>query len=132
MTADVAEPQKSVPVRHIAAVVVGNALEFYDFLAYSFFAVYIGNAFFPAETPFLSLLLSVGVFGVGFVFRPLGGILIGAYADRAGRRSAMLLTILLITFGTVGLALTPSYESIGIAAPILLILCRLVQGFALG
>jgi MFS family permease len=121
-----------IPIKVVAGVVAGNAMEFYDFIAYSFFAVYIGRAFFPAKTAFMSLLLSVGVFGVGFVFRPLGGILIGAYADRAGRRSAMLLTIVLITFGTLGLALTPSYESIGIAAPILLILCRLVQGFALG
>ena len=72
------------------------------------------------------------MFGVGFVFRPLGGVLIGAYADRAGRRPAMLLTIVLITVGTMGLALTPSYESIGVAAPVIVILCRLVQGLALG
>ena len=123
---------RRIPLKVVAGVVAGNAMEFYDFIAYSFFAVYIGRAFFPAKTALMSLLLSVGVFGVGFFFRPLGGILIGAYADRAGRRSAMLLTIVLITFGTLGLALTPSYESIGMAAPILLILCRLVQGFALG
>ena len=116
----------------VVATVAGNALEFYDVLAYSFFAVYIGNAFFPAKTAFLSLLISVGVFGVGFVFRPLGGILIGAYADRAGRRAAMLLTIALVTVGTMGLALTPAYATIGIAAPIIVIVCRIVQGFALG
>ncbi|MBV8394418.1 MAG: MFS transporter, partial [Alphaproteobacteria bacterium] len=75
---------------------------------------------------------AVGVFGVGFVFRPLGGVLIGAYADRAGRRPAMLLTIAMITVGTAGLALTPSYASIGIAAPVIVILCRLIQGLALG
>lgn len=118
--------------RVIAATVAGNALEFYDFIAYAFFAVYIGRAFFPATTTLNSLLLSVGVFGVGFVFRPLGGIVIGRYADRAGRRPAMLLTILLITIGTIGLALTPSYASIGIAAPIIVVFCRLVQGLALG
>ncbi|TCZ65574.1 MFS transporter [Roseicella aquatilis] len=121
-----------VPKRVVAATVAGNALEFYDFITYAFFAVYIGQAFFPASTPFMSLLLSVGVFGVGFVFRPLGGVLIGAYADRAGRRPAMLLTIGLITVGTMGLALTPSYASIGIAAPLIVVFCRLVQGLALG
>jgi MFS family permease len=116
----------------VAATVAGNALEFYDFVTYAFFAVYIGQAFFPAPTPFMSLLLSVAVFGVGFVTRPLGGILIGALADRAGRKPAMLLTIGLITVGTLGLAVTPSYASIGIAAPIIVVLARLVQGLALG
>jgi MFS family permease len=111
---------------------MGNALEFYDFVTYAFFAVYIGRAFFPAATPLGSLLLSVAVFGVGFVSRPLGGILIGAYADRAGRKPALLLTIALISVGTLGLALTPSYDSIGWAAPILVVICRLVQGLALG
>ena len=123
---------KRVPTCVVAATVAGNALEFFDFVAYSFFAVYIGQTFFPSKDEFTSLLLTVGVFGVGFVFRPLGGILIGAYADRAGRRPAMLLTIVLITVGTMGLALTPSYASIGIAAPVMVILCRLVQGLALG
>src|SRR5208337_2543335 len=115
-----------IPTRVLVATVAGNALEFYDFIAYSFFAVYIGKTFFPAKTAFLSLLISVGVFGVGFVFRPLGAILIGAYADRAGRRAAMILTIVLVTAGTMGLVLTPSYASIGVAAPLIVILCRMV------
>jgi MFS family permease len=122
----------TVTRRVVAATVAGNALEFYDFVAYAFFAVYIGKAFFPAATAYASLLLSVAVFGVGFVSRPLGGLLIGAYADRAGRRPAMLLTIALITVGTLGLALTPSYASIGMAAPIIVVACRLIQGLALG
>jgi MFS family permease len=104
----------------VAATVAGNAMEFYDFTTYAFFAVYIGKTFFPATTPLMSLLLSVAVFGVGFVTRPIGGVLIGAFADRVGRKPAMLLTI------------TPSYASIGIAAPIIVVLCRLVQGLALG
>jgi MFS family permease len=116
----------------VAATVIGNALEFYDFVTYAFFAVYIGKAFFPSSTELGSLLLSVAVFGVGFVSRPLGGVLIGAYADSAGRKPAMLLTIALITVGTLGLAITPSYESIGIAAPIIVVMCRLIQGLALG
>ena len=121
-----------VPVKVVAATVAGNALEFYDFITYAFFAVYIGRAFFPTSDPLSSLLSSLAVFGVGFFFRPLGGFLIGAYADRAGRKPAMLLTIALITIGTLGLALTPTYASIGIAAPVILILCRLIQGLALG
>lgn len=116
----------------VAATVAGNAMEFYDFTTYAFFAVYIGKTFFPATTPIMSLLLSVAVFGVGFVTRPIGGVLIGAFADRVGRKPAMLLTIALITVGTLGLAVTPSYASIGIAAPIIVVLCRLVQGLALG
>jgi len=121
-----------IPTRIVAACVAGNALEFYDFITYAFFAVYIGRAFFPAATALGSLLLSVAVFGVGFFARPVGGVLIGAFADRVGRRPAMLLTIALITVGTLGLALTPSYESIGPAAPLIVVACRLVQGFALG
>lgn len=121
-----------VPTKVVMATVAGNAIEFFDFITYAYFAVYIGQTFFPAKTEFMSLLLSVGVFGVGFVFRPLGGIIIGAYADRVGRKPAMLLTIVLITLGTLALALTPSYASIGIAAPIIVVVCRLVQGLALG
>jgi len=116
----------------IAATVSGNALEFYDFLAYSFFAVYIGRAFFPTGQDLASLLLSLATFGVGFVTRPLGGILIGTFADRAGRRPALVLTIGLMAVGTLAIAVTPSYASIGIAAPLILVAARLVQGLALG
>jgi len=116
----------------IAATVAGNALEFYDFLAYSFFAVYIGRAFFPTGLDFTSLLLSLATFGVGFVTRPLGGLLIGTFADRAGRRPALMLTIGLMAVGTLAIAVTPSYASIGIAAPLILVGARLVQGLALG
>src|SRR5690348_5369134 len=116
----------------VVATVLGNALEFYDFTIYAFFAVMIGRAFFPARDPFVSLLLSVAAFGVGFISRPLGGILIGAYADRAGRKPAMMLSIGLMAVGMVLLAATPSYAAIGIAAPILVVVARLVQGFALG
>lgn len=126
------QSQTQISRRVVAATVIGNALEFYDFVTYAFFAVYIGKAFFPAATPLGSLLLSVAVFGVGFVTRPLGGILIGSYADRAGRKPALLLTIALITVGTLGLALTPSYEAIGWAAPAIVVTARLVQGLALG
>jgi MFS family permease len=116
----------------VTATVAGNALEFYDFLTYSTFAIYIGQAFFPAGTAYASLLLTLATFGVGFLTRPLGGLLIGAYADRAGRRPALMLTISLMTVGTLALVLTPSYASIGLAAPMILIAARLVQGLALG
>ena len=116
----------------VAAAVAGNAIEFYDFVSYAYFAVYIGRTFFPTTSAYLSLLASVSVFGVGFFARPLGAWLIGMYADRRGRRPALLLTMALMTAGTLGLAVTPSYAAIGVAAPLLLVAARLVQGFALG
>ena len=118
--------------RHVAAVVVGNALEFYDFLTYTFFAVYMGQAFFPSHNPTSSLLASLAAFGAGFVTRPIGGIVLGALGDRVGRRPAMFLSFSLMGTAIVGVALTPSYARIGIAAPILVIAFRLLQGFALG
>ncbi|MDR6890664.1 MULTISPECIES: MFS transporter [Variovorax] len=122
----------SVPRGYAATAVLGNALEFYDFVTYAFFAVFIGQAFFPASSPSTSLLLSVAVFGVGFIARPLGGVLVGMYADRVGRRPAMLWTMWLITLSTLGLALTPSYAAIGLAAPAAVVAFRLLQGFAIG
>src|ERR1700730_1802724 len=124
--------EPAIPTSAVVATVLGNALEFYDFTAYAFFAVIIGRAFFPAHDPFVSLLLSVAAFGVGFITRPVGGIVIGAYADRAGRKPAMMLSIGLMALGMVLLAATPSYASIGLAAPILVVLARLIQGVALG
>jgi MHS family citrate/tricarballylate:H+ symporter-like MFS transporter len=122
----------SVPAKHIAAVVVGNALEFYDFLNYSFFAVFIGRAFFPSSSPTASLLASLGTFGVGFVTRPIGGLVIGRMGDRVGRKPAMILSFSLMGFAIIGLALTPPHSRIGVAAPILVLFFRMVQGFALG
>jgi MFS family permease len=118
--------------RGIFAAVIGNALEFYDFATYAFFAIAIGHTFFPTQDAWTSLLLSVATFGVGFVTRPLGGIFIGAYADRAGRVPAMILTISLMSLGMIILALTPGYRVIGGAAPALIVFARLLQGFALG
>lgn len=114
------------------AVVIGNGLEFYDFVTYAFFAAQIGRTFFPSHTPGTSLLASLATFGVGFLTRPLGALVIGRYADRAGRKPAMLLSFALIGVGVVGLPLTPSYAAIGIAAPVIAIAFRLLQGFALG
>jgi MFS family permease len=130
----VRHPEEPAPLarRHIAAVLLGNGLEFYDFLAYSFFALQIGRAFFPSDNPLSSLLLSLATFGAGFLTRPVGALLIGRYADRTGRRPAMMLTFTLMGLAILGIALTPSYQSIGLAAPLLVVLWRLLQGFALG
>ena len=116
----------------VLAVAAGNALEFYDFLTLSIFAVQIGHTFFPAETGSGGLLKTLATFWIGFVSRPVGGIVIGLYGDRAGRRPALMLSFLLMGVAIFGLALTPSYASIGPAAPVLLLLFRLLQGFALG
>lgn len=116
----------------IGAVAVGNMLEFYDFITFSFFALDIGRAFFPSKNGTASLLSSLAVFWSGFLMRPLGGVLIGAFADRAGRKPAMVLTIGLMALGMLMLAATPGEATIGIAAPIVVIAGRLIQGFALG
>jgi MHS family citrate/tricarballylate:H+ symporter-like MFS transporter len=132
MMKDVPETRAAVPARHIAAVVVGNALEFYDFLTYSFFAVYIGRAFFPSSDPSASLLASLATFGAGFVTRPIGALVIGRMGDRLGRKPAMILSFWLMGVAIAGLALTPPRAMIGVAAPALVIFFRMLQGFALG
>jgi MFS transporter, MHS family, citrate/tricarballylate:H+ symporter len=119
-------------VRAAFAATVGNMLEFYDFITYSFFAIQIGKTFFPTQSEYGSLMLSLATFGAGFVTRPIGGIVLGIYSDRVGRRPAMLLSFALMGGAILLLALTPSYNSIGIAAPIIAIVARMVQGFALG
>ena len=118
--------------RHVVAAVAGNALEFYDFITYSFFAIQIGHAFFPSKDPFASLMLSLGVFGAGFLSRPLGGFVLGAYADRVGRRASMMLSYVLMGSAITAMALIPPYAMIGIWAPILALTTRVLQGFSLG
>ncbi|TNC14429.1 MFS transporter [Methylobacterium terricola] len=116
----------------VGAVVLGNALEFYDFTVYAFFAKAIGEAFFPASDASHSLLASLALFGVGYVMRPIGGALIGALADRAGRKPAMLVTIALMALGMLMLAACPGYAQIGGWAQAIVIAGRLIQGLALG
>lgn len=130
---DVGAPQPLHLKRsHIAAAIIGNALEFYDFTTYAYFATQIGQTFFPSHDSFMSLMGALITFGAGFVMRPVGGMVIGHYADRVGRKPAMLLSFALMGLGVLGLAFTPSYASIGIAAPIIVVVIRMVQGFALG
>ena len=118
--------------RHIAAAVIGNALECYDFLTYAFFATAIGRVFYPTHTPFISLMLSLATFGAGFVSRPLGAIVLGAYADRVGRKPAMLVSFTLMGLAILVMALTPGFARIGVAAPVIMVVARLVQGLAIG
>jgi MHS family proline/betaine transporter-like MFS transporter len=119
--------------RHaIFATVIGSGLEWFDFSGYAFFAAIIGKLFFPSGSETTSLLLALATFGVGFVMRPLGGILFGIYADRAGRKRALSLTMLLMALGSAIIAFAPTYESIGILAPCLIVLARLLQGISAG
>jgi MFS transporter, MHS family, citrate/tricarballylate:H+ symporter len=118
--------------RAIVAATVGNALEFYDFMIFTFFAIQIGDAFFPSTDAFARLMASLATFGIGFISRPVGAWVIGGYADRHGRKPALMLSMILMGVAIAVMALTPGFAAIGIAAPIIVVLARLVQGFAVG
>lgn len=124
--------QPSQRRRAIVATVIGNGLEWFDFTVYSFFAVIIARLFFPTGNDLSSLLLAVATFGVGFFMRPVGGIVLGVYADRVGRKAALSLTILLMALGTTLIGIAPTYDQIGILAPLLIVVARLMQGFSAG
>ena len=110
----------------------GNFIEMYDFMVYGYYAKAIGDAFFPSKDPFASLMLSLATFGVGYLMRPLGAIILGAYIDRHGRRKGLLLTLGLMAIGSATVAFTPGYASIGIAAPLIVVAGRLLQGLSAG
>jgi MFS transporter, MHS family, proline/betaine transporter len=118
--------------RVIVAASLGNAMEWFDFLVYGYFAVTISKVFFPTGNETASLLLTLGTFGAAYVVRPVGAIFIGAYTDRFGRKAGLTLSILLMVIGTTMTAVTPGYATIGLAAPILILLARLTQGFSVG
>ncbi|ASW03411.1 MFS transporter [Paraburkholderia aromaticivorans] len=118
--------------RIVVAAVIGNLLEFFDFTVYSFFALTIAKLFFPSQDPVVSTLLALSAFAIGFVARPVGGFVLGHYADKHGRRAALTLTIFLMAVGSAAIGLAPTYQTIGIAAPALIVIARLVQGFAQG
>jgi MHS family proline/betaine transporter-like MFS transporter len=122
----------SVKTRTIIATSIGNMLEWYDFTVYALFAGYIAESFFPGDGADVRLAKAFLLFGLGFVVRPLGAVLIGAYGDRAGRKAALTLTILLMAAGTGIIAICPGYASIGPAAPLLLLFGRVLQGFSAG
>ena len=116
----------------IAAAVIGNALEWYDFIVFGFFTVVIARLFFPSESQYASLLLTTAIFGVGFFMRPVGGILLGIYADRRGRKAALLMVIALMTIAIAMIAFAPTYAAIGVGAPLIIVAARLLQGFSAG
>ncbi|CAI0766531.1 Proline porter II [Serratia entomophila] len=124
--------KKAVNYKVILGASLGNGLEIFDFTVYSFFAAIIGELYFPSDTAYGSLLMSVAVFGVGFIMRPLGSMVLGAYADKVGRKAAMLMTIILMGVGTALIAFSPTHAQIGVFAPILIVVGRLIQGFAAG
>ncbi|MCJ2121486.1 MFS transporter [Methylobacterium sp. J-077] len=116
----------------VIASSIGNALEFYDLTLYLYFAVTISKLFFPTSNPTTSLLLALGSFGISYLMRPLGAIVLGLYADRVGRKPALMLSIVLMMVGTFMMVVMPSYESIGILASIGVLAARLIQGFSVG
>ncbi|MBT0726677.1 MFS transporter [Rosenbergiella australiborealis] len=118
--------------KSLLAVTLGNGLEIYDFAVYSFFSVIIGHLFFPVGNATLSLLLSVATFGIGFLVRPLGSIVLGQYADRHGRKPALQLILLLMGLGGLFVAAAPTWQQVGIWGPVILIIGRLIQGFSAG
>src|SRR5215475_583352 len=125
------EAKKNV-ARLIVATSLGNALEWFDISVYAYFAVYLSKAFFPANDQTTSLLLTFGTFGLTFLARPIGGVLLGTYADRYGRKASPLVSIAMMTCGTLAVALMPTFDQIGVLAPLLVIMARLVQGFSAG
>src|ERR1700719_4545256 len=116
----------------VLRVTCGNFLEMFDFFLFGFYATYISKTFFPAESAVASLMLTFLTFGAGFLMRPLGALVLGAYIDRIGRRRGVILTLALMASGTVLIAFVPGYETIGYLAPFLVLIGRLLQGFSAG
>src|SRR5438105_3859386 len=119
-------------IKAVVRVSSGNFLEMYDFMVFGYYAAAIGAAFFPSGSAFVSLMLSFMTFGAGFLMRPLGAIVLGAYTDRHGRRAGLVLTLSLMSIGMLSIALTPGYATIGLLAPLLVLAGRLLQGFSAG
>ena len=117
---------------NVIRVSSGNFLEMYDFMVYAYYASYIAREIFPSSNAYASLMMTLGTFGAGYLMRPLGAVVLGAYVDRHGRRSGLILTLFLMAIGTLVIACTPAYRTIGIVAPIVVVLGRLLQGFSAG
>src|SRR6266849_4093080 len=110
----------------------GNFLEMYDFMVFGYYAAAVGRAFFPTQNEFASLMFSFMTFGTGYLMRPLGAIVLGAYIDHHGRRKGLLLTLSLMALGTLSIGIMPGYQTIGLFAPLLIVGGRLVQGLSAG
>jgi MFS transporter, MHS family, citrate/tricarballylate:H+ symporter len=119
-------------IGRIVRVAGGNFLEMYDFIVYGYYATYIADTFFPVGNQFASLMLSLTTFGVGYLMRPLGALVLGAYIDRRGRRQGLIVTLGLMAIGTFTIAATPGYASIGLLAPLIVVVGRLLQGLSAG
>jgi MFS family permease len=128
----ISQDGRKAKIMSVVRVASGNFLEMYDFMVFGYYAAAIGRAFFPKGSEFATLMLSLATFGVGFLMRPLGAIVLGAYIDRRGRRAGLILTLGLMAIGTFSMACTPGYKTIGILAPLLVVAGRLVQGFSAG
>jgi MHS family alpha-ketoglutarate permease-like MFS transporter len=127
-----ATPANRGVVSNVVKGCLGNLVEWFDWFVYATFSIYFAKSFFPAGDPTAQLLLTSVVFGVGFLMRPLGGWLLGLFADKAGRRAALTLSVALMSGGSLLIACTPGHASIGVAAPILLVAARLLQGLSGG
>ncbi len=119
-------------VRSIVGGSLGNLVEWYDWYVYTAFALYFSGAFFPKANATVQLLNTAGIFAIGFLMRPIGGWLMGAYADRKGRKAALTLSVLLMSAGSLIIAVVPGYKQIGVAAPLLLVMARIIQGLSVG
>ena len=119
-------------VKAVIRVSSGNFLEMYDFMVFGYYAAAIGRAFFPSGNEFASLMLSLMTFGAGFLMRPIGALVLGAYTDKHGRRAGLILTLSLMSVGIVAIAVTPGYATIGLLAPLLVLGGRLLQGYSAG
>ena len=131
-TATEGSQQKPNLYKTLLATCIGNALEWFDIAVYVFFARYISKAFFPTDDETVSLIITLSTFGISFLIRPIGAVVLGSYADRAGRKASLLMSITLMMIGCAMIAFMPTYATIGIAAPILIITARLIQGFSAG
>jgi MFS transporter, MHS family, proline/betaine transporter len=131
-TEQLARSREKNVTKLVVATSLGNALEWFDISVYAYFAVYLSRAFFPTSDPTTSLLLTFGTFALTFLARPVGGILLGTYADRYGRKASLLLSIAMMTIGTLAVGCMPTFDKIGLLAPLLVIVARLVQGFSAG
>jgi metabolite-proton symporter len=124
--------QRQSKIGSVIRVAFGNFLEMYDFMVFGYYAAGIGRAFFPAQSEYSSLMLSLMTFGTGYLMRPLGAVILGAYIDHHGRRKGLLLTLGLMAIGTLSIGIMPGYETIGMVAPLLIVLGRLIQGLSAG
>src|SRR5271169_6050673 len=128
----ISHSERKAKIGAVIRVSSGNFLEMYDFMVFGYYASAIGNTFFPSGNAFLSLMLSLMTFGVGFLMRPLGAIVLGAYTDRHGRRAGLILTLGLMSVGIFSIAFMPGYATIGLLAPLFVLFGRLLQGFSAG